>query len=427
MNYIIRPAQKISGSIEIPGDKSISHRALMIGAISEGETEIENLSNGADVLSTEACLKSLGVRIKKSKPRTVVFGQGLHGLHEPKGILNAGNSGTTIRLLAGILAGQQFPTTITGDESLRRRPMSRIIEPLRKMGAHIEAVDDEFAPLRIKGGNLAPVTYHLPVASAQVKSCLLLAGLYAEGTTEILEPAPTRDHTERMLQNFGASLEKDGLKIRVSGPARLQAQTLLVPGDLSSAAFFIAAAILVRDSELKIEKVGINPTRTAFFSLLNDMGANIDIVNFTPIKNEFMADLFIRPSKLKGIKVAGEIIPQIIDEIPILAVLATQAEGTTEIRDAQELRKKESDRLHAIAFNLKKMGARFEEKEDGIIIRGPVKLKGAAVESFGDHRIAMAFAIAGLIADKETEIKNAECVDVSFPGFFERLTEVSIV
>lgn len=427
MNYIINPAQKISGLIRLPGDKSISHRALMIGAIAEGTTEIENLAYGADVLSTEISLKSLGVRIKKRKMKTLILGQGLYSLHEPKDFLNVGNSGTTMRLLAGVLAGQPFSASITGDESLKRRPMSRIIQPLRKMGAHIQAVSDEYPPLRIKGGNLAPIIYELPVASAQVKSCLLLAGLYADGTTEIWEPVPTRDHTERMLQNFGALFEKDGLKLCVSGPARLKAQTVYIPGDLSSAVFFIAAAILVRDSELKIEKVGINPTRQAFLSLLSDMGAKIDIFNFISIKNEFMADLIIRYSKLQGVKIGGELIPQIIDEIPILAILSTQAEGITEISNAEELRKKESDRLHALAVNLKKMGVQIEEKEDGLTIQGPVKLKGAEIESFNDHRIAMAFATAGLIAAQETKIKNAECVDVSFPGFFELLQEITHV
>ena len=427
MDYIISPAKEIYGSIELPGDKSISHRALMIGAISEGTTEIENLSEGVDVQSTEICLKNLGVRIENRNKRTLVFGQGLGGFHEPKGSLDAGNSGTTIRLLSGILAGQRFKTTITGDESLRRRPMSRIIRPLSEMGAQIEADEDEFAPLSIMGGHLVPISYALPVASAQVKSCLLLAGLYAEGLTEIREPYPTRDHTERMLQNFGAILEKDGLKICVSGRARLQAQTVFLPGDLSSAAFFIAAAVLVRDSELRIKKVGINPIRKAFLSLLSEMGADLNIMNFTSVNDEFMADIVVRHSQLRGVNMGGVEISQIIDEIPILAILSTQAEGITEIRDAAELRKKESDRLHALAFNLIKMGAKIEEKEDGLIIQGPTKLKGAEIESFDDHRIAMSFAIAGLIADNETKIKNAECVTVSFPGFFEQLQEVTVV
>lgn len=354
MDQFIAPAKRISGRIQLAGDKSISHRALMIGAVSEGTTEIENLSDGADVLSTAACLKSLGIQIEKKKNRTYVHGKGLFGLREYSGILNAENSGTTIRLLSGILAGQKFSSTITGDETLRKRPMSRIIKPLRQMGAKIDAVNGNFAPLSITGQRLIPITYKLPVASAQVKSCLLFAGLYAEGTTEICEPCPTRDHTERMLQTFGAKIEQDELKVSIAGQANLQAQTIFVPGDLSLAAFFIAAAILIKDSELKIEQVGINPSRTAFLSILSDMGAEIDIVNTASINQELVADIFVRSSTLKGVKVRGAVIPQIIDEIPILAVLATQAQGTTEIQDARELRIKESDRLSTVTYNLKK-------------------------------------------------------------------------
>lgn len=424
MDYIILPAKKISGTVKLPGDKSVSHRALMMGAISEGTTEIENLSDGADIQSTATCLKNLGVQIEDKKNRTLVYGRGLLGLREYNGLLNAGNSGTTIRLLTGILAGQKFSSTITGDESLRKRPMSRIIKPLRQMGAHIEAVKDEYAPLFIKGGRLVPLNYTLPMASAQVKSCLLFAGLFAEGTTEICEPYLSRDHTERMLQIFGANIEKEELKVSVSGPAKLQAQTIFVPCDLSLAAFFIAAAILVKNSKLKIEKVGINPSRKALLTLLCDMGADINIANITNINNELMADIFVRNSKLKGVNVGGSLIPQIIDEIPILAVLATQAEGTTVIRDAMELRYKESDRIRTVTHNLRNMGAKVEELEDGFIIQGPVKLKSADLDSFNDHRISMAFAVAGLIADQQSSIKNADCIRVSFPEFFEQLKKV---
>jgi 3-phosphoshikimate 1-carboxyvinyltransferase len=424
MEQIISPAKNISGSIILPGDKSISHRALMIGAISEGTTEIENLSDGADVLSTANCLKNLGVKIENKDKRTLVHGKGLFGLQEHNELLDSGNSGTTIRLLSGILAGQQFSSTITGDESLRSRPMSRIIQPLRQMGAEIEAVDENFAPLLIKGRKLVPISYQLPVASAQVKSCLLFAGLFAEGTTEIYESCPTRNHTELMLQIFGAKIDKNELKVSILGPANLHAETVFIPGDLSLAAFFIAAAIMIRESELIIEKVGVNPSRIAFLSLLSEMGAKIDILNITSINNELVADIFVRNSKLKGVKVGGAIIPNVIDEIPILAVLATQAEGTTEIRDAAELRTKESDRLRAVSSNLKKMGAKIEERQDGLIIHGPVKLNGAELESFRDHRIAMSFAVAGLIAEQPSAIKQADYVAVSFPKFFEQLNEV---
>lgn len=426
MDQFIAPAKRISGRIQLAGDKSISHRALMIGAVSEGTTEIENLSDGADVLSTAACLKSLGIQIEKKKNRTYVHGKGLFGLREYSGILNAENSGTTIRLLSGILAGQKFSSTITGDETLRKRPMSRIIKPLRQMGAKIDAVNGNFAPLSITGQRLIPITYKLPVASAQVKSCLLFAGLYAEGTTEICEPCPTRDHTERMLQTFGAKIEQDELKVSIAGQANLQAQTIFVPGDLSLAAFFIAAAILIKDSELKIEQVGINPSRTAFLSILSDMGAEIDIVNTASINQELVADIFVRSSTLKGVKVRGAVIPQIIDEIPILAVLATQAQGTTEIQDARELRIKESDRLSTVTYNLKKMGAEVKELKDGLMIQGPVKLRGAELNSFKDHRIAMSFAIAGLVAGQGSIMKGAEFVNISFPQFFKQLDKVTI-
>lgn len=425
MDEIIYPARQVSGVINVPGDKSISHRALLIGALAEGITEIENLATGQDVKSTAACLQELGIKIETRQRKSCVHGKGLFGFRPPAAILDVRNSGTTIRLLSGLLAGHPFATTITGDDSIQRRPMSRIIQPLRSMGARIRARNDEYAPLEIHGGNLQPIRYSLPVASAQVKSCLLFAGLFAEGVTEITEPSPTRDHSERLLQTFGARIEKNGPTISVQGPAKLTAQSFFVPGDHSSAAFFIAAAALAKESELYIENVGMNPTRSALITVLTEMGASIDILNFSTVNNECIADLIIRPSKLKGIRINGAWIPQLIDEIPILAVLATQAEGVTEIRDAEELRNKESDRLHAMAHNLKNMGARLDELEDGLSIFGPTKLTGAKIDPFYDHRIAMAFAIAGLIANGETIIQNAECVAISFPGFFETLHEVT--
>ncbi len=427
MDKIISPVKKIIGTVRLAGDKSISHRALMIAALAEGVSEIENLSQSADIQSTRDCLKKIGVKIESRNGVTRVFGKGLAGFTQPANILDVGNSGTTMRLLSGLLAAQKFATTLTGDDSIRRRPMSRIVHPLRKMGANIQAENEEYAPLIIYGGKLNPISYRLPLASAQVKSCVLLAGLFADGVTKVIEPQPTRDHSERMLQTFGAQIEKDGPSVSVAGPAKLTAQHVYVPGDLSSAAFLIAATILADGSQLVVEKVGVNPTRRAFLSLLIEMGAEIDITNFANLNNEFFGDVVARSSKLKGMKIGGEIVPQIIDEIPILAVMATQAEGVTEISGAGELRVKESDRLRALSSNLQRMGAQVIEKEDGLMITGPTVLRGAEIDSFRDHRIAMAFAVAGLIAKGETKIQNAECVEISFPGFFEILQEVAHV
>jgi len=398
MKQHIYPARRLSGKIRLQGDKSISHRALMIGAIAEGTTEIANLNSGEDVQSTISCLLKLGVKIENENDRTIVHGRGLSGLAKPNGTLDVGNSGTTIRLLAGILAGQEFSSHITGDDSIQKRPMARIAQPLRKMGAQIDAVADDFAPLSIKGGKLTAIDYTLPVASAQVKSCLLLAGLYSEGVTKILEPAESRDHTERMLSFFEGRVEKNGSGISVKGPARLKGQNISVPGDLSSAAFFIAAAVLIKNSEIVLESVGINPTRIAFIDLLITMGANIEMSNSKEVNNEPVADIQVKSSTLKGVTISGETIPGLIDEIPILAILATQADGITKILDAQELRHKESDRLQAVASNLKKMGAHVEENIDGLTIKGPIQLKASELDSFHDHRIAMSFAVAGLIA-----------------------------
>ncbi len=397
----------------------------MIGAISEGLTEIDNLNSGQDVQSTISCLQKLGVKIENENGRTVVHGRGLRGLAKPGGILDVGNSGTTIRLLSGILAGQEFDTTITGDESIQKRPMARIVQPLRKMGVQVGAVDNKFAPLSIRSGNLSAINYKMPMASAQVKSCVLFAGLYPEGVTQVLEPAESRDHTERMLSFFEGKIKKNGLRVSVQGPASLKGKKILIPCDLSSAAFFIAAAVLVKGSEIMIENVGINPTRTGFLDLLRDMGAELEIGKNKEENNEPVTDICVKSSALKGVTISGKIIPKLIDEIPILAILATQAEGVTKISDAQELRNKESDRLQTVAVNLKRMGAQVEENTDGLTIKGPVQLKAAELDSFSDHRIAMAFAIAGLIADQESVINDAECVDVSCPGFYEDLTRLS--
>jgi 3-phosphoshikimate 1-carboxyvinyltransferase len=425
MDKVIRQAQAIQGKIRVPGDKSISHRALLLGACARGRTVIENLSPCVDVASTVQCLKNLGVPIKVENDETVVCGGGLYGLRPPEGPLDAGNSGTTLRLLAGILAGQKFPSTLVGDESLQRRPMRRIIKPLRLMGAGITARDDNFAPLRIHGGKLEGISYKMEVRSAQVKSCILLAGLHAGGETVVIEPAPCRDHTERMLRYLGAEIELQGLKIRIR-KSELRASKIRVPGDISSAAFLIAAASALPGSELLIRDVGINPTRMGFIEALVKMGAKISILNKREVNNEPLADLKINGSTLKGIKIGGSMIPRMIDELPLVAVIATQAEDRTTIREAAELRVKETDRIRAVVSNLKEMGASIEEFPDGMAIQGPTKLRGALIDGYNDHRIVMTFAVAGLLAQGETTICGSEWADVSFPGFFDVLKEVRV-
>ncbi len=425
MQKIITPVSTLDGTITLPGDKSISHRSLIISAIAEGRSEIENLSPGQDVQSTRLCLESMGVEITDEEHIVVVNGVGLTGLKNPHKVLDIGNSGTTMRLISGVLAGQDFASVLTGDDSIKQRPMSRIIKPLRQMGVEISAKKDEYAPIKIQGGEVNAIEYQVPIASAQVKSCVMFAGLFAHGRTVINEKAVTRDHSELMLSRFGASVQKEGLRVSVDGPARLQPQQVFVPGDISSAAYFIAAALLVPDGSLLVKNVGINPTRRALLELLADLGADIDIINVRTIENELMADLFVKHSKLKGMKIEGAVIPQVIDELPILAVLATQAEGVTEISDAEELRFKESDRLRSMSFNLQRMGATVKEKKDGLIIEGNASLIGAEIETFHDHRIAMSFAIAGLVANSETHIKGANCANISYPDFYNILEEIT--
>ncbi len=424
MHKLIEPGSRVRGSIKLPGDKSISHRALMFSAIASGTGRIENLSNGMDVHSTMACLEQLGVKFEKDETQVVVHGVGLRGLQKPSQKLDVGNSGTTIRLLAGILAGQSFQSVITGDESIRTRPMRRIIAPLSAMGAQVVASQDEYAPLQIQGNQLQGIHYRLPVVSAQVKSCILLAGLYADRQTTVEEIAPTRDHTELMLSKFGASVHKEALKITVQPAETLTAQDIFVPGDLSSAAFFIAAATLLQNSDLVIRNVGINPTRKAFLSLLCDFGADLEIINVRTVDNELMADLHVCSAPLQAMSIGADIVSQVIDEIPILAVMATQATGRTEISGAGELRLKESDRLRSIAFNLQRMGAEIEEKKDGLVIQGPVRLKAAELEPFGDHRIGLSFSIAALIAEGVSKIKNSQSIDISYPDFFDTMDEI---
>lgn len=410
------------GEVTIPGDKSISHRAVMLGAISEGTTRITNFLRGADCLSTIACFRKMGIDIEESPDQILVHGKGLHGLQAPADILDAGNSGTTTRLISGILAGQSFESTLTGDASIQKRPMKRIITPLTMMGADVESLhSDGCAPLRIRGSHLKGIDYHSPVASAQVKSCILLAGLYADSVTSVTEPYVSRDHSERMLSSFGAALKTDGCTVAIQPEPRLMGQEVAVPGDISSAAYFIAAALLVPGSELLIKNVGINPTRDGILRICRRMGADITILNRREHGREPVADLLVKHSSLKGTLIEGAVIPTLIDELPILAVMAAFAEGSTVIRDAQELKVKESNRLDILVHHLSAMGADITGTEDGMVINGGRPLHGAVLESHLDHRIAMSFAVAGIAAQGETEILQADCVDISYPGFYRDL------
>ncbi|MCU0640894.1 MAG: 3-phosphoshikimate 1-carboxyvinyltransferase [Candidatus Margulisbacteria bacterium] len=420
----IEPAARLTGELTVPGDKSISHRAIMIGALARGKTTVNNFLASADCLATIDCLRKLGIRVEGRGTRVEIAGKGLTGLTKPAGPLYVGNSGTTIRLLSGILAGQNWPVEISGDDSIKKRPMGRVARPLREMGADIEGQgsrvkgqEEIYPPLKINGGNLKGINYLLPVASAQVKSAVLLAGLFAAGETSVTEKVASRDHTERMLAHFGAKISVQGPVARVQGKEEFDAADVEVPGDISSAAFFLVAGLIIPNSELRITNVGVNPTRTGIIDVLHRMGADLTVENERIDSEEPRADLTIRSSQLKAIKLDGAIIPRIIDEIPIIAVAATQAEGVTEIRGAKELRVKESDRLKTTAAELRKMGAQIEELPDGLRITGPTKLRGTMVESYGDHRIAMAAAVAGLIAEGDTVVNNTDCIETSFPGF----------
>ncbi|MDI6735749.1 MAG: 3-phosphoshikimate 1-carboxyvinyltransferase [bacterium] len=425
---IINPTNKLEETITLPGDKSISHRAVMIGALAEGKTEVEGFLEGDDCLNTVKVFQSMGIKIERVDNNLIIYGQGLRGLKKPTDVIDVGNSGTTMRLLLGILAAQRFDSCLTGDESIQRRPMRRVIEPLSQMGAKILAKDGNFAPLEVFGNpNLAPIRYFLPVASAQVKSAILLAGLFASGVTSVIEPLPTRDHTERMLSYFGAQIIKDDMSISIVGDIPLQSnKKIKVPGDISSAAFFIVAACLVEDAEITILNVGVNPTRTGILDVLKEMGANITLENQKMICGELTADIVVKSSRLKGISIRRSMIPRLIDEIPILTVAAGLAEGRTEIREAKELRVKETDRIKSMSTELNKMGAKVMEVEDGLIIDGVKYLVGAEVESYGDHRTAMSLAIAGLVAKGETKINNVACIQTSFPEFTKTLKNVQM-
>lgn len=416
----------LKGQVTIPGDKSISHRSIMLGSISKGITEVHNFLEGADCLATIECFRKLGIEIEKNQDTIIVHGKGLHGLTPPTDILDVGNSGTTTRLLAGILCGQEFDSKISGDESLNSRPMKRIMEPLTRMGANISSIlRNDCAPLYITRGDLHGFHYESSIASAQVKSCILLAGLYADGETSVTEPNLSRNHTEIMLKEFGADLmsthelTNPRTTVSVRPCQELYGQKITVPGDISSAAYFIAAGLLVPDSEILIKDIGINPTRAGILKVCEDMGGDIILQNEHFCGGERVADILVRTSKLHGITIEGSIISTLIDEIPIIAVMAAMAEGTTIIRDAEELKVKETDRIETVTDNLKAMGCDIIPTFDGMIIEGGKPLSGATIHTLLDHRIAMAFSIAALAAEGTTNILDSNCVDVSYPSFYD--------
>lgn len=423
----IESIRTLKGTFSPPPDKSISHRSVILSSIAKGRGTVKNLLRAKDVESTMNAFSALGIRMEDTGDRLVIHGKGLRGLTEPPDVIDCGNSGTTIRLLSGILSGNPFFSVLTGDSSLRTRPMARIIKPLSLMGAGITArAGNTLPPLAIQGTRLHAINYVMPMASAQVKSCILLAGLYADGETIVTETAKSRDHTERMLPSFGADIHIDGLSVVVKGGRDLSPNDIEVPGDFSSAAFFIVAALLVPGSEVTATNVGINPTRTGLLGILGKMGAEIEITNQREVSGEPVADIRCRgKGPLKAVEISGESVPSLIDEFPILCVAASLAEGTTTIRGAEELRVKESDRIRTISSELRKMGAETEEHPDGLSIRGTDALQGAEVESHGDHRIAMSMAVAALVARGKTVIRGASSVDISFPGFFDIIRGLS--
>lgn len=429
MNAVVTPSRHpLKGRVRVPGDKSISHRALLLGALADGPSEVAGALLEGDCSATMRCMQALGIEVQvhdfdpqHGMGRLTIQGQGLHGLCAPAGPLDCLRSGTTMRLLCGILAGQPFDSVLTGDPQLLKRPMRRVTEPLRMMGAVIRDTDGR-APLYITGRPLHGITYTLPVASAQVKSALLLAGLYADGETHLHNPAPSRDHTERMLRAMGADIQEDGLSVRIRPAQQLSPLRIEVPGDLSSAAFLIAAGVLVPGSDIIIENVGLNPTRTGLLDALWAMGAQVEVLDQRMAGGEPVGDLRVRAGELRGTLVAGDLIPRAIDELPVLAVVAAQAQGQTIIRDAAELRVKETDRIAAMTAQLRRLGARVEELPDGMVIEGPAPLRGAVVDSGGDHRVAMCMMVAGLAAAGETVVQDAGCAADSYPGFMESLT-----
>ncbi|KEP27333.1 3-phosphoshikimate 1-carboxyvinyltransferase [Bacillus zhangzhouensis] len=413
----------MNGEIHIPGDKSISHRSVMFGAIADGTTVVKNFLPGADCLSTIDCFRKMGVEIEQKGTDVIIHGKGLKELKEPADILDVGNSGTTIRLMMGILAGCEFHSTLIGDESIAKRPMKRVTDPLKQLGAKIDGrANGEYTPLSIRGGNLKAISYKSPVASAQIKSAVLLAGLQAEGTTTLTEPHKSRDHTERMLSMFGVSLHEDAQSVSIEGGQTLKATDIFVPGDISSAAFFLVAGSIVPNSRIVLKNVGLNKTRTGIIDVLKQMGANLEINEVDAKGGEPYGDLTISTSSLKGIEISGDMISRLIDEIPIIALLATQAEGTTIIKDAAELKVKETNRIDTVVSELKKLGADIEATDDGMKIHGKTTLKGdAVVSSYGDHRIGMMLGIAACISEQAVEIEDTDAVRVSYPNFFEHI------
>ncbi|WP_277230498.1 3-phosphoshikimate 1-carboxyvinyltransferase [Romboutsia timonensis] len=411
----------LKGSFELIGDKSISHRAVMFSSISKGHNKISNFLMGEDCLSTISCFRKMGVDIQIDGKDVYVKGNGLYGLQRPKEILDVGNSGTTIRLMMGILAGNKFDATLIGDNSIAKRPMKRVTDPLRLMGCNIEGKDDaNYTPIKIYGGDLKAIDYHMPVASAQVKSALILASLYANDTSFIYEKVKSRNHTEIMLKSFGADINVENLKISVNPVNELFSQDIYVPGDISSAAFIIVSALITKGSEVIIKNVGLNETRTGIIDVVKNMNGNIEIINERLVSGELVGDLLVRYTKdLCATTIDKDIIPRLIDEIPVIAVLATQAEGTTIIKDAQELKVKESNRIKSMVENLKILGADIEELEDGMIIKGKSKLNGGKIKTFKDHRIAMAFSTLNLISDEKIKLDDEDCINVSFPGYFD--------
>ena len=417
----IKKLTNLHGELTVPGDKSISHRAVMFGSLAKGTTKITHFLEGADCLSTISCFRKMGIDIENNSGEILVHGKGLHGLSAPADILDVGNSGTTTRLISGILAGQNFVSELTGDNSIQSRPMKRIMTPLLSMGADIASIKgNNCVPLRITGHPLKAIHYDSPVASAQVKSCVLLAGMYSDGITSVTEPVRSRNHTEIMLNYFGARVTSERTTASIAPEPSLFAREITVPGDISSAAYFIAAGLLVPGSEILLKNVGINPTRDGLLRVCKDMGADITLLNVN-MEGEPTADLLVRTSSLHGTTVGGEIIPTLIDEIPMSAVMAAFAEGTTVIKDAKELKVKESDRILVMAENLSRMGADITPTEDGMIIHGGKPLHGAEIDSYLDHRVAMSFAVAGLLCDGPLSIKGGDCVKISYPEFYEDL------
>ena len=415
----------LKGAIVIPGDKSISHRSVMFGSIAQGVTRVKNFLPGDDCLSTISCFRKLGVVIEENEKELTIYGNGFEGLKEPNELLDVGNSGTTIRLLLGILAGRPFHSSLIGDDSIGKRPMTRVTEPLKTMGAQIDGrKNGEFTPLSMRGGSLQPIQYKMPVASAQVKSALILAGLQADGESIIIEKAESRDHTERMIRKFGGQVQTDNRMIKVKGGQKLIASDILVPGDISSAAFFLVAGAIVPDSEIVLKNVGLNPTRTGIIEIMNKMGANLEIDQNDADSFEPAGDITIKTSKLRGTVIEGDVIPRLIDEIPIIALLATQAEGKTIIKDAAELKVKETNRIDTVVNELKKLGASIEATEDGMVIHGGSTLSGGTVSSHGDHRIGMMLAIASLLCKDQVKLENPEAISVSYPNFFSHLNSL---